>query len=131
MPQSGSEQTSRKARGQRLYLIRLACGDGVKNPMFIDDFVALVERTTGHRYDPAAISRSENGKRDITVDDAIRFAAVDPKQRGKAWLAFGDDEPLAVVEVPPPIAEVLANHRQAATQGASGRPAGGRAKGQR
>lgn len=76
--------------GSRLYLIRLALGDGVKNPMRIEDFVALVRERTGTRYAPSAISRSENGERRLTLEDALIFAAVDPRKRGPDWLAWGE-----------------------------------------
>lgn len=89
MPQSGGG-TSADTPGQRLYQIRLALGDGVKNAMRIEDFVALVKRVTGATYDPSAISRTENGGRKLTLEDAPIFAAVDPRHRGRNWLAWGD-----------------------------------------
>lgn len=79
-----------QAPGVRVYLIRLALGDGVKNPMRIKDFVALVKERTGVSYDPSAISRTENGERDLALDDVPPIAAVDPLKRGRTWLAWGD-----------------------------------------
>jgi hypothetical protein len=76
--------------GERLFLIRAALGTGLKNPMLIDDFVALVQRETGVTYDPSAISRTENGGRKLSLDDVPPFAAVDPLRRGKLWLAWGE-----------------------------------------
>lgn len=76
--------------GQRVYLIRLALGDGVKTPMRIKDFVALIRERTGAKYDPSAISRTENGDRDLALEDVPVIAAVDPHERGRDWLAWGD-----------------------------------------
>lgn len=87
--------------GARLFLIRLALGDGVKNPMLIDDFVALVERVTGVSYDPSAISRSENGGRKLSLDDVRAFAMVDPQHRGKLWLAWGENADATMASNPP------------------------------
>lgn len=75
--------------GRRLYLIRLALGDGVKNPMRIEDFVALIKKKTGAVYDPSAISRTENGDRKLTLEDAPIFTAVDKLKREPDWLAWG------------------------------------------
>lgn len=90
--------TTAETPGQRLYLIRLGLGDGVKNALRIDpEFVELVERLTGFRYDPSAISRAENGSRKLSLDDVARFAAVDPLRRGRDWLGWGSGmaEPIA------------------------------------
>lgn len=77
--------------GQRVYLVRLALGDGVKNPLSLADFALLIKRKRKAVYDPSALSRLENGKRAMTTEDAEHVAAVDPKERGAAWVAFGDD----------------------------------------
>lgn len=87
--------------GQRLYLIRLACGDGVRRPEPAADFSARVERATGKRYDQATISRLETGGRNWLVEDVDAFAAVDPLTRGRAWLA-GYAEPNMGKDAEPP-----------------------------
>lgn len=73
--------------GDRLFLIRLACGGG--RPETVEQFVARVEGLTSVHYDPATISRLEAGKRKWTTKDVEVFAAVDPDQRGRSWLAWG------------------------------------------
>jgi hypothetical protein len=73
--------------GQRLYLIRLACGDGVRKPESAADFSKRVEKATGQRYDQATISRLETGGRNWLLEDVDAFARVDPEGRGRAWLA--------------------------------------------
>jgi hypothetical protein len=78
--------------GQRVYLIRLAHGDGVKNPMPLAEFVALVKKRRGARYDASAISRMENGTRKVTLEDIDVLAPMDPLRRGKAWLACWEDD---------------------------------------
>ena len=95
MSHSSSESTPPETPGQRLYLIRLALGDGIKNPMLIDVFVALVKRRTGAVYDPSAISRSENGSRRLTLEDVANFAAVDPLHRGREWLGWGEAQAMS------------------------------------
>lgn len=132
MSQSGRRGTTAQTPGQRLYLIRLALGDGVKNAMKISDFVELVRRVTGARYDGAAISRSENGSRKLTLDDVTAFAAVDPERRSRAWLAFGNDEPIARIDIPDEMSETFSRARRgeapptAAEEAPPQRAAGGR-----
>lgn len=75
--------------GKRLYLIRLALGDGFKSPLPADQFVARVKKATGVEYDPSTISRLENGQRRWLLEDAKPLAAVDPLRRGEIWLAHG------------------------------------------
>jgi hypothetical protein len=75
--------------GDRLYLIRLALGDGFRKAMPIPRFVEHVRAVTGADYHDATISLLERMKQNWRVDDALAFAAVDPKGRGAAWLAFG------------------------------------------
>jgi hypothetical protein len=83
--------------GQRLYLIRLALGDGVKNPMPLSELSRVVKEKRRASYDPSTISRMENGTRTITIEDVQVFAPLDPRGRGLAWLAFGDEP----TELPP------------------------------
>lgn len=73
--------------GQRLYLIRLACGDGVRKAEPMKAFVARVKRVTKQHYDPMTISLLERMKQGWTLDDVERMAAVDPLGRTPAWLA--------------------------------------------
>lgn len=115
--------------GQRVYKIRLALGDGVKNPMTLKDFAALITRATKTVIDPSALSRLENGGRGLSIDDAHAIAAIDPKRRGPVWLAFGD------AQTPPIMEGVIAtNHRSHpdpdAATAAVPRPRRGRAGGE-
>lgn len=77
-----------------MYLIRLALGDGVKNPLPLIEFAALIKKRRRVTYDPSAISRMENGERKVTVEDIETIAPLDPKQRGRPWLAGWDDDDL-------------------------------------
>lgn len=74
--------------GHRLYLIRLACGDGVRKAEPLEAFAARVKRQTKAVYDPSTISLLERMKQNWRLDDAEAFAAVDPLRRGVGWLAF-------------------------------------------
>lgn len=75
---------------QRLYVIRLALGGGVR-PMPFEEFAALILDRTDHSYDVSALSRMETGKRKISLEDVVAISQLDPRMRGAAWLAFGDD----------------------------------------
>lgn len=75
----------------RLYAVRLALGDGWKNPMPGEAFAALLSKRLKRRYDAAMISRMENGDRKIGLEEVEGIAALDPKGRGRAWLAFGEE----------------------------------------
>lgn len=52
-------------------------------------FAKLVTRRTDRRCSKTTISRIESGKQPVQIRDVEAFAAVDPLNRGKAWLAFG------------------------------------------
>lgn len=41
------------------------------------------------RYDNTVVSKLENGRRDLSVDDLVLYAAVDPLKRGEGWIALG------------------------------------------
>ena len=76
--------------GIRLYLIRLACGDGVRHAERAEEFLERVRKKTGQEIHPSVLSRLEGGRRRLQLDEAEAFAAVDPLKRGPAWLAFGN-----------------------------------------
>lgn len=77
-------------RRLRVYQIRLALGDGVRTPMPMDAFAALLnERGETTRFDSSKVSRMETGERKVSIDDVPYIAAVDPKRRGRDWLAWG------------------------------------------
>ncbi len=76
--------------GTRLYLIRLACGDGQRKPLSQAAFAKLVLDKRGVSYDPSTISLLERMEQGWTLDDLATFAAIDPKGRGPAWLAWGE-----------------------------------------
>lgn len=76
--------------GQRLFLVRLACGDGIRTAEPMTAFAGRVKRVTGATYHPNAISLLERGGQNWKLEDINNFAAVDPKNRGPAWLAWGD-----------------------------------------
>jgi hypothetical protein len=78
--------------GQRLFLIRLACGDGVRKAEPLPEFAERVQRGTGQAYHPSTISLLERMKQGWRLDDVRAFAAVDPLKRGAAWLSALDVE---------------------------------------
>jgi hypothetical protein len=75
--------------GKRLYLIRLALGDGMRRPEPMAAFVARVREATGESYDTGAVSLLERDLQGWRLKDMNAFAAVDPLKRGGAWLGFG------------------------------------------
>lgn len=76
--------------GQRIFQVRLALGDGVRKPLSMRDFAALLSRTAGREppYSVSFISRWENGESEPRLDELVLIAHVDPLRRGAPWLAF-------------------------------------------
>lgn len=95
--------------GKRLYLIRLALGDGTRKPLPLREFATFVETQTGQHYDPSSVSLLERGVQPLSLADCERFAGLDPLRRGAAWLAFGI-EPRGDI-APDPNARRAANDR--------------------
>ena len=75
--------------GERVYLIREALGTR-RDPMPLDRFAELIRDRTGFIYDKSTLSRMETGERKVSLEDVEVLAVVDPLERGRAWLAFGD-----------------------------------------
>lgn len=75
--------------GQRLYQIRLACGDGKRTPESLKLFAERIKRLTGETYYANALSLLERDEQNWRLSDINTLAQVDPKQRGAQWLAFG------------------------------------------
>lgn len=73
----------------------------------MDDFVARVKRVTGAEYLSSAVSLLERGKQGWRRKDMIAFAAVDPHQRGAAWLGFGVAEKPTDAEIAIPEPEPI------------------------
>lgn len=86
---------------QRVYAIRLALGDGWKNPLPMADFAELLNAPGRPRYDSSVISRIENGERKLSLTDVEALAAIDPHRRGKLWLAWGEVEDATMADQPP------------------------------
>jgi hypothetical protein len=76
--------------GKRLYLIRLACGDGSRTAEPLKAFADRVREATGQRYHATTLSLLERDEQGWRLDDINTLAMVDPKHRGASWLAFGD-----------------------------------------
>jgi hypothetical protein len=72
-------------------MIRLACGDGHRKPESLREFAERVEAVTGVSYDHKTVGLLERDQQGWRLKDVEAFAAVDPKGRGGAWLAFGDE----------------------------------------
>jgi hypothetical protein len=90
--------------GGRLYLIRLACGDGARKPESMASFAKRVEASTGKRYDPSAISLLERNEQGWRLVDVATFASIDPLMRGRTWLACFDlpeEQPAIVGTIQP------------------------------
>lgn len=77
---------------ERIYAVRLALGDGVRKPLPLRRFAALLsERAAGERnFSPSQLSTWETGAAVPQLGDIAMIAAADPKKRGAGWLAFGD-----------------------------------------
>jgi hypothetical protein len=83
-----------ETRGQRFFLVRLACGDGIRRPEPMREFVQRVARAAGLVIHPSVLSEIENDKatKTVTLDQIAAVASVDPLRRGKLWLAWGEAE---------------------------------------
>jgi hypothetical protein len=81
--------------GSRLYDIRLACGDGRRDPMPLAKFSVLVKDKTGVYYDPATLSLLERMKQGWRWEDIDVLARADPQQRGRVWLSAFEARDLA------------------------------------
>ena len=77
--------------GKRLFQIRAACGNGERDPESMKAFAERVKAETGKVYDPSTISLLERDKQKWRLEDVCAFAAVDPLNRGRAWLSAFDD----------------------------------------
>jgi hypothetical protein len=86
--------------GQRLYLIRLACGDGVRTPLSMREFAERVLAITGVEYQHATISMLERDKQEWRRKDLLTFAAADPLNRGPSWLGAFDVPLPKAIEAP-------------------------------
>ena len=84
--------------GKRVYLVRLARGDGVKNPERLEDFAAALTTASGRRYDGSMVSRMENGGRGVSIRETELIAGLDPQHRGAAWIAYGEQKAPTSVE---------------------------------
>ncbi len=95
----GTSETMPETTGDRLYMIRLACGGGARKPASLAVFAAFVEERTGAHYDPSTISLLERMEQTWRLADLETFASVDPRGRGPAWLAWGEQaEPATLPE---------------------------------
>jgi len=77
--------------GQRVYLVRLALGDGVRKALPMREFSELLS-SHDDAFHASRISDIENDKSAPSLEEVRRIAAVDPLRRGKVWLAGWDDE---------------------------------------
>lgn len=85
--------------GQRLYKIRLACGDGVREAETLEAFSKRLE-AAGYSYSAMTLSSMERMKQKWRLDDVNALSSVDPLRRGPVWLAAMDSEPS--LELPDP-----------------------------
>jgi hypothetical protein len=107
--------------GQRLYRIRLACGDGVRNAESLKAFAARVRRKTKQSYSAMTLSLLERMEQNWKLADVEAFAAVDPLHRGRVWLAGWEEALAAEPEIGPALTEPPATtHRPAAARSLSG-----------
>ncbi len=78
--------------GDRLYMIRLACGDGLRRAEPLPQFAKRVKKATGREYHQATLSLLERMKQAWKLSDVETFAVVDPSHRGRVWLAGWEDQ---------------------------------------
>lgn len=74
--------------GGRLRMVRASRGDGVdaeSQPKFIAEY----NLRFGTNYDTTWLSRRENNRTAMTVEECQNFAKMDRDRRSAAWLAWG------------------------------------------
>ena len=81
--------------GDRAFLIRQARGTPRK-PETLQQLAAALNGAAeafglAVRYTQDTVARMETGRREIGLDDVKVLAAVDPLQRGRLWLAYGEE----------------------------------------
>ena len=75
--------------GDRVRSIRELRGE--KQPEYATALNAAAKRLKlPKNYSVSTISRLETGRQEITLEDVLIIAAVDPEKRGRDWLAWGD-----------------------------------------
>lgn len=92
---------TRESVGARLRAVREATGKKQQ------DFVPLLDAAAADlygsgelTYSQSALSRLETGGQTATLEDIAVFARVDPKRRGKLWVAWGETEDAELRPVP-------------------------------
>lgn len=80
--------------GDRIFQIRCDLGGGARDPLPMGEFAERLEAASAgtRRYHASDVSRWERGMREPSMADLLAIAAVDPKRRGVAWLAFASPE---------------------------------------
>lgn len=78
----------------RVYEIRRALGPDRKTPLSQGEFAKRVNAIASRygmkaTYDHSVISKIENGIRNVSIEEVPLFAALDPKERGWMWMAWG------------------------------------------
>src|SRR4051812_46961163 len=103
-----AEQRRRRAEGDRVRTVREALGEN--QPAFARRLSEAAQNLglIWLRYDNTIVSKLEIGARDLSTDDTVVVAAIDPERRGKLWLAWGEERdsairPLRVAEPHTPI----------------------------
>lgn len=87
----------------RFYRVRLDRGDGVRKPEPLREMAAAMTAAAAARgmertVHASRLSEIENGA-EPSLKEVELAAAVDPKARGRAWLAFG----VRAAAAPPPL----------------------------
>lgn len=76
--------------GYRIYQIRVAlAGDGARYPVSQREFAERLSALGEGPRHASYISKWETGAMLPTLDDIRLMAALDPRERGRAWLAWG------------------------------------------
>lgn len=79
-------------RNARIRAVREATG--LTQQAFLYQLNAASARVLGdgvREYSQSTLSKLESGAQEAAFEDITVFAAVDPKRRGKLWLAWGEE----------------------------------------
>lgn len=71
---------------------------GLTQIEFLPVLNAAAKKVGAAPYSQSKLSKLESGSQDADFDDIAAFAEADPLQRGRLWLAWGDQPELPVTQ---------------------------------
>lgn len=84
----------RQSRSERVKALQKLLGFEKKSGAFVVELNRIAtELGLPPSWSPARLSKMRTAVQDLSLEDAAVFAALDPKERGWEWIAFGEALP--------------------------------------